>query len=240
MTKALSDRIELNERFAADVAHELKNPLTSIRSAVETSKAVNDPAIRDRMREVIASDVIRLDRLITDISNASRLEAEIAREKATIMNFGKLLQDLVSIWTDTRKEGQPEVELDLNNCEDTLIVKGREGPLSQVVRNLVENARSFSPENGKVKISAIKADDIVIMLIEDDGPGIPEDKFETIFDRFYSDRPKGATFGNNSGLGLSIVKQIVETHYGRVYAENKVVGGVIRGARFVVQLPLGV
>jgi two-component system sensor histidine kinase ChvG len=153
--------------------------------------------------------------------------------------LGRLLTDLVSIWRDTRKEGQPDVVLDLNNCEDSLIVKGREGPLSQVVRNLVENARSFSPENGIVKISAIRADDIVIVLVEDDGPGIPEDKFETIFDRFYSDRPKGASFGNNSGLGLSIVKQIIETHHGKVYAENKVSGEDIMGARFVIQLPLG-
>ncbi|MEM8920558.1 MAG: stimulus-sensing domain-containing protein, partial [Pseudomonadota bacterium] len=177
MTAALSDRVEANERFAADVAHELKNPLTSIRSAVETSEAVKDPAVRDRMRAVIAKDVVRLDRLITDISNASRLEAEIAREKRTRVDIGRLLEDIVSIYRDTRKEGQPEISLELDPGMGGLDVMGREGPLGQVVRNLIENARSFSPEGGEVRITARGPEPenpSLRITIEDDGPGVPE------------------------------------------------------------------
>ncbi|ACT57890.1 stimulus-sensing domain-containing protein [Hirschia baltica] len=244
MTGALHDRIVLNERFAADVAHELKNPLTSIRSAVETSEAVEDENVRERMRQVISRDVVRLDRLITDISNASRLEAEIAREKATNVDVQRLLEDLVSIWRDTRKEGQPEVELNIDTVEGPLILKAREGPLAQVIRNLVENARSFSPEDGVVTITAVREPKAICLTFEDQGPGVPEDKLEKIFERFYSDRPKGAKFGNNSGLGLSIVKQIVETHYGEVFVQNlrqmNADGseGEVLGAQFVVRLPV--
>ena len=237
MTGALRDRIELNERFAADVAHELKNPLTSIRSAVETAETVPDEAVRSRMREVIAKDVKRLDRLITDISNASRLEAEIIRDPAGPIDMGRLLRELSSIWRDTRKESDPEVSLLIDDDGGDLVVKGREGPLSQVISNLVENARSFSPTDGVVSITARHQADVVVITIEDDGPGLPADKLEKIFERFYSDRPKGTQFGNNSGLGLSIVKQIVETHRGEVYAENRVRNGNIVGARFVVRLP---
>ncbi|MFC7292115.1 stimulus-sensing domain-containing protein [Hirschia litorea] len=244
MTDALHDRIELNERFAADVAHELKNPLTSIRSAVETSQAVNDPVVREKMRNVIARDVVRLDRLITDISNASRLEAEIAREKATQVDLQRLLDDLVSIWKDTRKDGQPHVKLRTDTFLGDLVVKGREGPIAQVIRNLVENARSFSPPDGEVTITATREADAVSLVFDDNGPGVPEDKLLTIFDRFYSDRPKGTQFGNNSGLGLSIVKQIVETHHGEVYVQNRRSShasdekGEVLGAQFVVRLPV--
>ncbi len=244
MTDALHDRIELNERFAADVAHELKNPLTSIRSAVETSQAVNDPVVREKMRNVIARDVVRLDRLITDISNASRLEAEIAREKATQVDLQRLLEDLVSIWKDTRKDGQPDVKLKTDTFYGDLVVKGREGPLAQVIRNIVENARSFSPPDGEVTITATREAGYVTLTFDDNGPGVPEDKLLTIFDRFYSDRPKGTQFGNNSGLGLSIVKQIVETHHGEVYVQNRRSShaskekGEVLGAQFVVRLPV--
>ena len=238
MTSALKDRIELNERFAADVAHELKNPLTSIRSAVDTASHVNDPKLQARMREVIAKDVIRLDRLITDISNASRLEAEIARETPGRVDLGRLLEDLGSIWRDTRRDGEPEVSLLIDRDFGELVVTGREGPLSQVIRNLVENARSFCPSDGVVAINGQRMGDSIVISIEDDGPGIPSDKLEKIFDRFYSDRPKGAKFGNNSGLGLSIVKQIVETHRGRVWAENRKDGERVLGAKFVVSLPV--
>lgn len=237
MTAALHDRIELNERFAADVAHELKNPLTSIRSAVETMQTVDKPELQIRMREVIAKDVIRLDRLITDISNASRLEAEISREKLEALDLHRLLEDLALIWRDTRRDGEPEVRLDAQGRSDEFVVLGREGPISQVVRNLVENARSFSPPDGEVLIRAWREDGVVRISVEDDGPGIPPDKLEKVFERFYSDRPKGASFGNNSGLGLSIVKQIIETHRGEVYAENRMRDGDVIGARFVIRLP---
>ncbi len=239
MTNALYVRIQENERFAADVAHELKNPLTSIRSAVETSQAVQDPAVRDRMRDVIARDVVRLDRLISDISNLSRLEGEIVREKLVRVDLRRLLDDLVSIYSDTKKETDAHVSLTTTPGE--YVVMGRDGPLAQVVRNLIENARSFSPPGGLVAVTLSRLTSsrgpTVRVTVEDEGPGIPEDKLEKIFQRFYTDRPKGAKFGNNSGLGLSIVRQITETHRGAVWAENRMTDGKISGARFVVDLP---
>lgn len=240
MTEALYVRIQENERFAADVAHELKNPLTSIRSAVETSQAVQDPAVRDRMRDVIARDVIRLDRLISDISNLSRLEGEIVREKLVRVDMARLLDDIVSIYRDTAKENDPKVSLVYQQGGDYTVM-GRDGPLAQVIRNLVENARSFSPPNGQVIVTLSRLTSprgpAVRVMVEDEGPGIPPDKLEKIFQRFYTDRPAGAKFGNNSGLGLSIVRQIAETHRGAVWAENRMTDGKVAGARFIVDLP---
>jgi two-component system sensor histidine kinase ChvG len=240
MTATLNDRIQENERFAADVAHELKNPLTSIRSAVETAQAVQDPAAKEKMMSVIARDVVRLDRLITDISNLSRLEAEIVREKLVRVDLARLLEDIISIYRDTTRDGEVRVSLTAE-LSGSAIVMGREGPLSQVVRNLVENARSFSPADREVRVtlSRIMAgrDPVLRITVEDDGPGMPPDKLEKVFERFYTDRPQGAKFGNNSGLGLSIVRQIVETHRGRVWAENRMTDGRISGARFIVELP---
>jgi len=240
MTATLYDRIQSNERFAADVAHELKNPLTSIRSAVETSQAVQDPAVRDKMREVIARDVVRLDRLISDISNLSRLEGEIVRERLVRVELSRLLDDIVSIYRDTSRENEARVTLSIT-AEGKTTVMGREGPLGQVIRNLVENARSFSPPGGEVKVVLSRVTSprgpSLRFTVEDQGPGIPPDKLEKVFERFYTDRPQGAKFGNNSGLGLSIVRQIVETHRGKVWAENRIIDGKIAGARFIVDLP---
>ncbi len=240
MTVSLYDRIQENERFAADVAHELKNPLTSIRSAVETSQAIKDPAMKEKMANVIARDVIRLDRLISDISNLSRLEAEIVREKLVRVDLNRLLEDIVSIYRDTVREGEATVALVIAD-KRAHEVMGREGPLGQVIRNLVENARSFSPPGGQVTVTlagvSATRGPVVRLIVEDQGPGVPPDKLEKIFQRFYTDRPVGAKFGNNSGLGLSIVRQIVETHRGQVWAENSVMEGQIKGARFIVELP---
>ncbi len=240
MTEALYVRIQENERFAADVAHELKNPLTSIRSAVETSQAVQDPAVRERLRDVIARDVVRLDRLISDISNLSRLEGEIVREKLARVDMARLLEDLTSIYRDTAKETDAKVSF-VHQAGADYVVMGRDGPLAQVIRNLVENARSFSPPGGQVIVTLSRLTSprgpAVRLMVEDEGPGIPPDKLEKIFQRFYTDRPAGAKFGNNSGLGLSIVRQIVETHRGAVWAENRMIDGKIAGARFIVDLP---
>lgn len=240
MTTSLYDRIQENERFAADVAHELKNPLTSIRSAVETQQSLHDPAMKEKMANVIARDVVRLDRLITDISNLSRLEAEIVREKLVRVDFGRLLDDIVSIYRDTQRETDPRVVL-VNQESGAVEVRGREGPLGQVIRNLVENARSFSPPGGQVTVTLSRVTTargpMVRMVVEDEGPGVPPDKLEKIFQRFYTDRPAGTKFGNNSGLGLSIVRQITETHRGTVWAENRMIDDKIAGARFVVELP---
>lgn len=240
MTTSLYDRIQENERFAADVAHELKNPLTSIRSAVETAQTVKDPAAKEKMMNVIGRDVIRLDRLISDISNLSRLEAEIVREKLARVDLKRLLEDIVSIYRDTAREGEAHVTLALDKA-GAHEVMGRDGPLGQVVRNLIENARSFSPAGGEVTVTLSNVSSargpMIRITVEDQGPGIPPDKLEKIFQRFYTDRPVGAKFGNNSGLGLSIVRQITETHRGSVWAENRMTDGNISGARFVVELP---
>ena len=242
MTAALFDRIVANEAFAADVAHELKNPLTSIRSAVETSERVTDPEAREKLRKVIASDVRRLDRLITDISNATRLEAETARLPNASVDLGQLLTDLTETYDAIRNEGDPRVRFERDEDSGDLIVLGRDGALGQVFRNLIENARSFSPEDGQVivrgRTMAVSGRPSVEITVEDEGPGIPDGKLEKIFERFYTDRPAGTKFGLNSGLGLSIVAQIVESHRGTVMAENREdAEGKVLGARFVVVLP---
>ena len=238
MTNALFERIVANESFAADVAHELKNPLTSIRTAVETAEHVqDDPEAREKLRNLIAKDVERLDRLITDISNASRIEAEIARIPTEQIRIAKLLTDITATYQATHDAGQTGVRFVDRTMGAGLLVRGRRGPLGQVIRNLVDNARSFSPQGDEVVMTLSQGADgaqtMAIITIEDNGPGIPEDKLETIFDRFYTDRPAGAAFGNNSGLGLSIVRQIILTHNGEVYADNM----TDSGARFTVRVP---
>ncbi|MBR9834050.1 MAG: HAMP domain-containing protein [Alphaproteobacteria bacterium] len=237
MTSALFERITANESFAADVAHELKNPLTSIRSAVETAELVqDDPKALEKLRQVIAQDVQRLDRLITDISNASRLEAEITRIPMENLDISRFVKDVTATYDGLNQRGVTVVFRD-STLNAGLSVHGREGPLGQVLRNLIDNARSFSPEGGKVEVileqGRIGPQTTARISVEDNGPGIPKDKLTKIFERFYTDRPAGAAFGNNSGLGLSIVAQIVATHKGTVTAEN--IPG--RGARFVVELP---
>lgn len=238
MTRALFERITANESFAADVAHELKNPLTSIRSAVETAELVqDDPEAREKLRKVIAQDVQRLDRLITDISNASRLEAEITRIPAESLDISRFVQDVTATYDGLSDQRGVTVTFKDSTLNAGLRVSGREGPLGQVLRNLIDNARSFSPENGNVDVvleqGRIGPQTTARISVEDDGPGIPKDKLTKIFERFYTDRPAGAAFGNNSGLGLSIVAQIVTTHKGTVTAQN--IPG--RGARFIVELP---
>jgi two-component system sensor histidine kinase ChvG len=238
MTQALIERIEANEQFAADVAHELKNPLTSIRSAVETLERVRDEQAAARLRALIASDVRRLDRLITDISNASRLEAEMNRLPNENIDIARFVRDVVRTY-DELPENTSSIRVSFTDATmgAGLMVAGREGPLGQVLRNLIDNARSFSSPGGIVEVTLEQSNDadrpIALIRVEDYGPGIPPDKLETIFNRFYTDRPKGTAFGNNSGLGLSIVRQIVETHRGKVRAANRPGGG----ASFQVSLP---
>jgi two-component system sensor histidine kinase ChvG len=238
MTEALFERITANEAFAADVAHELKNPLTSIRSAVETSELVkDDPAALEKLREVMTQDVKRLDRLITDISNASRLEAEITRIPTERLDISRFVREIVRTYENLEHQRNVKVEFKDATMDAGLTVIGREGPLGQVLRNLIDNARSFSPEGDIVVVTLEQSrqgsQTTAKILVEDNGPGIPGDKLTKIFDRFYTDRPAGSAFGNNSGLGLSIVAQIVTTHMGTVIAENRESGG----ARFVVEVP---
>lgn len=241
MTETLSARMDAIEGFAADVSHEIKNPLTSIRSALETLDLVKDKSQRDRLTSVLQQDVRRLDRLITDISNASRLDAELSRDRPRTVDLGALLTDIVSIYETTSKPGEAPVLLSI--AEDAGVrVMGRDGPLGQVFRNLIDNARSFSPSGHPVRV-AVRRDETdpqrpLRILVEDEGPGIPPENLETVFERFYTSRPRGAAFGSNSGLGLSIVRQIVEAHGGRVMALNRTgADGVVEGARFEVSLP---
>ncbi len=244
MTNALYNRIDAIERFAADVAHELKNPLTSLRSAVETLPLARNEESRGRLLHVILHDVRRLDRLISDISDASRLDAELARSNTEQLDLGELLGGLVHVAHEVRREGQPDVTLELEKSRDpkAFRLSGNGSRLGQVFHNLLDNARSFSPADGKVRVTARREGREIVVTVDDDGPGIRPDVAERIFERFYTDRPEGEEFGNNSGLGLSISRQIVEAHRGTILADNRVEedeDGVERilGARFTVRLP---
>ncbi|PWK63447.1 sensor histidine kinase [Aminobacter sp. AP02] len=244
MTNALYARIEAIESFAADVSHELKNPLTSLRSAVETLPLAKNESSRERLMEIIQHDVRRLDRLITDISDASRLDAELAREDAGKVDLKKFIGDLVSVSRETSRHKKP-VEIAFNVAKlpagvRNYNVAGHDLRIGQVITNLIENARSFVPdEHGHVAISLARVSKFNVVTVEDNGPGIRAENIDRIFERFYTDRPAGEAFGQNSGLGLSISRQIVEAHGGTLTAEN-IAGtkpGEIKGARFVVAFP---
>lgn len=238
MTGALSQRMDAIEHFAADVAHEIRNPLTSIRSAIDTLPLVKDDKARDRLIAILNHDISRLDRLITDISNASRLDAELSRDAPRPLDVDRLLSEIAQLYNDSARPGEPAVRYTAPDSLDPVYVLGREGPLSQVFRNLIDNARSFSPPGGEVRVRATRGSRQVTVQVEDDGPGIPPDNLETVFERFYTSRPKGKAFGANSGLGLSIARQIVDAHSGRIWAENREGDdGTVQGARFTVTLP---
>jgi two-component system sensor histidine kinase ChvG len=237
MTQALSERMDAIESFAADVAHEIKNPLTSLRSAVETLDLVTEPAARERLLKILQNDVQRLDRLVTDISNASRLDAELSRDEPKPVDLERLVGDIVGLYQATAKPGEVRVVLQRSGGIEPAMVLGREGSLGQVFRNLIDNARSFSPPGGEVAVAMQKAAGRVIATVSDSGPGIPPENLETVFERFYTSRPKGAAFGGNSGLGLSIARQIVEAHGGTLQAQNRFVDGKVIGAIFLLFLP---
>ncbi len=237
MTAALWARLDAIEGFAADVAHEIKNPLTSLRSAVETVARVEDPDQQKRLMSIILDDVQRLDRLISDISGASRLDAELSRAESTPVDIAHLLTTLVEAHDATAPADGPRFRLEVDSRED-LTVLGMEDRLGQVLRNLISNAITFSPSNGEIVLSARRDGFWVVMTVEDAGPGIPETKLSAIFDRFYTERPSSEKFGTHSGLGLSISKQIVEAHGGTIAAENRCGDdGRPRGAAFTVRLP---
>lgn len=243
MTDALYNRIEGIERFAADVAHELKNPLTSMRSAVETLPLAKSDESRSRLLAVIEHDVRRLDRLISDISDASRLDAELQRQDVEPVDMRRLLNTLTSVANETRQGNDVKVEVRFEGSpSDTFSVPGHDSRLGQVIANLLTNAQSFSHAGGKVRITCRRLKSEIEIIIDDDGAGIRPGAFEKIFERFYTDRPDQG-FGQNSGLGLSISKQIMEAHGGRIWAENRS-GPIdadgdarIAGARFTLRLP---
>ncbi|MGD9914644.1 MAG: stimulus-sensing domain-containing protein [Rhizobiaceae bacterium] len=246
MTNALYARIEAIESFAADVSHELKNPLTSLRSAVETLPLAKKPESRDRLMEIIQHDVRRLDRLITDISDASRLDAELQREDAARVDLKKFVGDLVAVSRDSsRNKKVVEIEFKPERLPAGIkgyYVHGHDLRLGQVITNLIENARSFVPdEGGRITITLSRSGRHNLLIVDDNGPGIRAENIDRIFERFYTDRPASEAFGQNSGLGLSISRQIVEAHNGTLTAENIPASkpGSIRGARFIVSLPAG-
>ena len=266
MTQALYSRMEATEKFAADVAHELKNPLTSLRSAVETLPRVKTDDARGRLNAIIQHDIRRLDRLISDISDASRLDAELARNRTARLDMAKLLKAVVTVANEVERDDGVSFALKIEKRPKgeggaaAYMVDGHDSRLGQVINNLIDNARSFSAEEATVRVELrlARADDDegedgLEIVVDDDGPGIPAHAFERIFERFYTDRPNHG-FGQNSGLGLSISRQIIEAHGGRIWAANRLQansngeveldrdgldpdGRAILGARFTVWLP---
>lgn len=240
MTDALFNRIAAIERFAADVAHELKNPLTSLRSAVETLPLAKDEQSRQRLLSVILHDIRRLDRLISDISDASRLDAELARQDAAPVDLARLLFTVAAIARETAPPDSAKIELELDpKTQNRLTVLGHDSRLAQVINNLIDNARSFSPPGGSVRIRAARKKGKVQITVEDDGPGVRPEVQQRIFERFYTDRPSHEAFGQNSGLGLSISRQIIEAHGGEITVQNwsRSDEKAPAGARFIVYLP---
>jgi two-component system sensor histidine kinase ChvG len=240
MVSALYDRIDANEQFAADVAHEIKNPLASLRSAVGSLRFVKKDEHRDKLLDVIEHDVRRLDRLVSDISNASRLDSELVKEEEEEFNLLKTLSNLCQYLS--QQAGEKGVDFIIDLPSDPISIHGLEARLAQVFVNLVTNAISFCDDGDAVRVWARRRENRVLIVVEDTGPGIPEQALTKVFKRFYSERPQ-AEFGKHSGLGLAISKQIVEAHGGVIWAEN------IRptaadptseplGARFVVGLPV--
>lgn len=249
MTHALWDRMDTIEAFAADVSHEIKNPLTSLKSAVETAGIVKKKEDLQRLLDIIKHDIERLDRLISDISNASRLDAELSREAFGIINFKTLLRNLLDSYkspleremenrynSDEALKNGILITLDMPDHVD-IYVRGSEGRLIQVFQNIIANALSFAPVKSTIKVLVTLKGNRVSVAIEDEGPGIPENQLDNVFKRFYSERPEHEKYGQHSGLGLSICKQIITAHNGIIYAENNVErDGEASGARFVVLL----
>ncbi len=236
MTADIQTRMEAVESFAADVSHEIKNPLTSLRSAVETVSRVKNPDQQRELMAIIEQDVKRLDRLISDISSASRLDAELARTAMVEIDIARLLQTLVEVHssTDTGRRRPLELEIEF----ESPIVNGIETRLVQVFQNLLSNAFSFSPEAAAVRMKLARENGAYEVTVDDAGPGIPEENLDSVFQRFYSQRPDGEDFGNHSGLGLNISRQIVDAHGGTISAMNRYrEDGDIEGARFTVRLP---
>ena len=235
---ALWHRMDAIERFAADVAHEIKNPLSSIRSAIETLRRIEDPGRRQQLLAIMADDVTRLDRLISDVSDASRVDAELSRAVTEQVDVAAMLRTLKELHDATRADTDPQLVLRMP--ETGLRVRGVEDRLVQVLRNLIGNAESFSPPGGTITVRGSQRGKMAELVVEDEGPGIPDGKLDQIFDRFYSERPREERFGQHSGLGLAISRQIVDALHGQITAENRRdASGAVLGARFVVRLPAG-
>ncbi|MEE9272577.1 MAG: stimulus-sensing domain-containing protein [Robiginitomaculum sp.] len=244
MTEGLYSRIDDIANFAADVAHEIKNPLTSLRSASETLRIAKTKEQRAKMIDIIEKDVVRMDRLITDISKASRMDAALAKESLQPIDAGVFLADMVDFYKQTMRKTGVDVVLTPPKTDRPIIIGALENSLGQVIRNLVDNALTVSPKdsNAQVRLTVALDDEAeknpVIITVEDDGPGIPVSSLETVFDRFYTQRPAGAAFGDHSGLGLAICRQIMIAHHGSIEASNhKDDKDKVIGARFIVRMP---
>ncbi len=247
MTKTLATQMDGVASFAADVSHELKNPITSLRSAIETLEYAKTEENRKKLRDIISDDVRRLDRLISDISDVSRLDAQMSHASMKKVNMTALLETLIDIYLTTQQKTLPHLHLDIKKRRfktrdgkpAPYFVMGLDGQLGQVIRNLLDNAISFSNQNSHIWVKLQRLNNMIEIVVEDEGVGIPQDKLDNIFDRFYSERPKGEAFGKHSGLGLSICKQVIDAHGGEIYAENRYDKSKnIIGAHYVVLIPL--
>ncbi len=234
MTGALRARIDAGEELAADVTHELKNPLASLRSAIEGLDRVEAPALRRQLLDIAADDVRRLDRLITDISEASRVDAELSRTRFETIDVGALIEPLLAARAARARPGDPRIAFARPRV-GTARFQGEPFRIARVLENLLDNAISFSPAGGVVQIGATRADDQIVIRVEDDGPGVPSIQREEIFRRFHSIRPAGENFGRHSGLGLAIARSIIEAHDGRITALDR--DDAARGACFEIRLP---
>lgn len=234
MTQALRARMDAVEAFAADVAHELKNPLASLSSATQALRVAKVPEAETQLRAIIDQDVVRLNRLITDISDLSRIDAQLARTRFEPVDMGKLIEQTLADRAVRGIDGRTAIAF-ARPLAETAVVSGDPGQLSRVIDNLLANAVSFSPPDGVVRIAATTIGSEVLITIDDDGPGIPETARETIFERFHSDRPAAGSFGQHSGLGLSIARTIINGHDGTIAAQSREPG--VPGARFTVRLP---
>jgi len=234
MSQSLRQRIDNIEAFAADVTHELKNPLASLRSAIEGLDRVKDGKLRARLTDVARDDVVRLDRLIGDISEAARTDAELARARFEPVDLGPLIEQLVDAWDTRRDKGDARIAY-ARPRKESAVVLGEPGRLARAIDNLIDNAVSFSPPGGLVEIAATRVGDEVLIRIDDEGPGVPPEAREAIFNRFHSIRPESENFGRHSGLGLAIAKAIVDGHDGEISVYDR--DDAPSGARFIIALP---
>ncbi|MEO7564575.1 MAG: HAMP domain-containing sensor histidine kinase [Sphingomicrobium sp.] len=234
MSQSLRHRIDNIEAFAADVTHELKNPLASLRSAIEGLEQVKEPKLRKQLLGVASDDVVRLDRLINDISEAARTDAELARAQFDRVDLGPVIEQLVASWDGRREKGDARLAF-ARPRKDTAAVMGKPDRLARAINNLIDNAISFSPAGGLIEIAAARVGDTVRIRIDDEGPGVPHDSREKIFNRFHSIRPDGDGFGRHSGLGLAIARAIVEGHDGEIDVADR--DDAPSGARFTIILP---
>lgn len=235
MSHALNVRIDAIEAFAADVTHELKNPLASLRSAVESLQSVKDPTLQGQLLDIVRDDVLRLDRLITDVAEASRLDAQLSRAAFEPVDLGPVVENLLKAREARALDGDVKIAF-ARPRKGTAVVSGDASKLVRVVENLLDNAVSFSPPGGLVRIDATRSGDEVLLSVEDEGPGVPKAMRDAIFRRFHSDRPESDGFGRHSGLGLAIAKTIVDGHSGHITVHDR--SDSRSGARFVVTLPV--